>query len=123
MGRVADPKLAVLWRERVGRQPSSGLSVLEYCRREGISTASFYVWKRRLRISRATVGKRAGKRVRRQVSPGQPLAGGFVQVPLAVNSAIEVRFADGTRVRVPAEHLSATLKLLKSSQPEGTLDD
>ena len=123
MGRVADPKLAVLWRERVERQPSSGLSVLEYCRRERISTASFYAWKRRLRISRATVGKRSRKRVQRQASHGLSLAGGFVQVPLAVNSAIDVRFADGTRVRVPAEHLSATLKLLKSSQPEGPIDD
>ena len=123
MGRVADPKVAVLWRKRVERQPGSGLSVLEYCRREGISTASFYTWKRRLRISRATVGKRSRKRVRRQVSNGQPLPTGFVQVPLAVNSAIDVRFADGTMVRVPAEHLSATLKLLKTSQPERTIDD
>jgi hypothetical protein len=50
------------------------------------------------------------------------LPSGFVQVPLAVSSTIEVRFADGTKVRVPAEHLSTTLKLLKTSQPEGATD-
>ena len=123
MGRVTDPKLALLWRKRVERQPGSGLSVLEYCHREGISTASFYAWKRQLRFSRATGGKRSRKRVRRQAANGQPLPSGFVQVPLSINSAIEVCFADGTTVRVPAEHLSATLKLLKASQPEGVTDD
>lgn len=116
MGRVADPKLAALWRKRVERQGRSELSVQEYCRREGVSSASFYAWKRRLRTSREHVSKKVRRRSR-------PAAGGFVQVPLAVNSAIEVRFADGTMVRMPAEHLAATLKLLKESQPEGAHDD
>ena len=49
MGRVANPKLASLWRERVERQRRSGLSILEYCRREGFSAGSFHAWKRRLR--------------------------------------------------------------------------
>jgi hypothetical protein len=115
MGRVADPKLAALWRKRVERQPGSGLSVLDYCRREGISTASFYAWKRRLHTPGATVGRRSRKGVRPQEPNGQPLPSGFVQVPLSVNSVIEVCFGDGTTVRVPAEHLSATLKLLKAS--------
>jgi hypothetical protein len=119
MGRIADPKLAASWRKRVNRQLRSGLSIEEYCRREGVSTASFYAWKRRLRISHAT----AGKPVRRRVSKGQPRAGSFVQVPVAVNSAIEVRFVDGTTVRVPAEHLASTLKLLAVCQSEGASDD
>lgn len=119
MGRVADPKVAALWRKRVVRHSRSGLTVMEYCRREGVSTAAFYAWKRRLRVSPVTVGKR----VRDRTSNDKPLSGGFVQVPLAVNSAIEVRFANGTKVRVPAEHLAATLKLLSTSQSEGTHDD
>lgn len=123
MGRVADPRVAALWRKRVERQPRSGLSILEYCRREEISTASFYAWKRRFRIPRARVGKGTQKRTRRQASPGPRLSGGFVQVPLTVNSAIEVRFVDGTTVRVPAEHLSTTLTLLKAPQSEGASDD
>lgn len=110
MGRVADPKVAALWQKRVERQPGSGLSVQEYCRREGVSTAAFYAWKRRLSIPRAAIGKL----VRHRASKEQRLSGGFVQVPLTVNSAIEVCFADGTTVRVPAQHLAATLKLLSS---------
>jgi len=118
MGRAADPKLAVLWRKRLERQTKSGLSVLEYCRQEGVSTASFYAWKRRLRVSRGAAGKPSRKRGPRRASNGQPLRSGFVQVPLTFNSPIEVHFSDGTTVRVPAEHLSATLQLLQSSQPE-----
>ncbi len=119
MGRVSDPKLAASWQKRVERQLRSGLSVQEYCRREGVSPASFYAWKRRLRVSHAT----AGKPVRRRVSNGRPRPGGFVQVPLAVNSAVEVCFSDGTTVLVPAEHLAATLMLLKVSQSQGASDD
>jgi hypothetical protein len=119
MGRVADPKVAALWQKRVERQPGSGLSVQEYCRREGVSTAAFYAWKRRLGIPPATIGKR----VRHRALKDQRLSGGFVQVPLSVNSAIEVCFGDGTTVRVPAEHLATTLKLLSTSQLKGTRDD
>jgi hypothetical protein len=36
------------WRERIERQRSSGLSVIEFCRREGINKAGFYCWKRRV---------------------------------------------------------------------------
>jgi hypothetical protein len=123
MGRVADPKLAALWRRRVELQLESGLSVLDYCRRAEISTARFHSWKRRFRITRASAGQVAGRRTRRQAARGQRLSGGFVQVPLTVSSAVEVRFVDGTTVRVPAEHFSATLKMLKAPQSEGARDD
>jgi len=36
------------WRERIETQRSSGLSVTEFCRREGIGKAGFYYWKRRV---------------------------------------------------------------------------
>jgi len=37
------------WVGRLGRYASGGLTVAEFCRREGVSTASFYLWRRRLR--------------------------------------------------------------------------
>ena len=123
MGRVADPELAVSWRERVERQRRSGLSIVDYCHREGFSTAAFHAWKRRLRASRTTVKRKVKKRERRQVASGQSPRGGFVRVPLAWESSIEVCFADGTVVRVPGEHLAVTLTTLKASQLEGARDD
>jgi transposase len=37
-----------LWRERLARFPTSGLTAAQFCALEAVSTASFYVWKRRL---------------------------------------------------------------------------
>ena len=38
-----------LWRERVRRQAASGQSIAEFCRGEGITAASFYMWRSRHR--------------------------------------------------------------------------
>jgi hypothetical protein len=49
-----------------------------------------------------------------------------VQFPLSVEATIDVRFADGTIVNVPAGNLAAltvTLKTLQASQLEGAVDD
>ena len=126
MGRVASPGLASLWRERVERQRRSGLSIVEYCRREKLSAANFHAWKRRLRGSRPSVERKSAIRGRRRVTRRSSPQGGFVQIPLAVESTIEVRFADGTSVSIPGENLAAlavTLKTLQGSQPEGAAND
>jgi hypothetical protein len=36
------------WREMLQRQPHSDLTVRDFCEMEGVSTASFYSWRRRL---------------------------------------------------------------------------
>jgi transposase-like protein len=37
------------WRERIGEQERSGLSVRQFCRGQGLNEHSFYAWRRRLR--------------------------------------------------------------------------
>lgn len=49
MGRVAG--LALAWERRIEKQRRSRLSIAEFCSQEGVSTASFYAWRRRLRDS------------------------------------------------------------------------
>jgi hypothetical protein len=53
MPRSANPALEILWRRRLRQQPNSGLTIHQFCEREGISTAAFHSWKRRLAL-RAT---------------------------------------------------------------------
>jgi transposase len=48
-GRRPDPSLADLWRQRLLRFERSGLSAAAFCAHEGVSTASFYTWRQRLR--------------------------------------------------------------------------
>jgi hypothetical protein len=43
------------WQALLGRSARSGLSVAEFCRREGVSTASFYTWRKRLGAAAAEV--------------------------------------------------------------------
>jgi len=49
MGRVANEALASAWERRIARQGRSQLSIAEFCSQEGVSPASFYAWRRRLR--------------------------------------------------------------------------
>jgi hypothetical protein len=47
------PATRQLWAERLARFPDSGLSVAAFCSAEGVSTNSFFYWKRRLRTAAA----------------------------------------------------------------------
>jgi transposase-like protein len=49
MARDTDGTTAMRWRDRLARWRESGLSVSEFCWREGVSPPSFYQWRQRLR--------------------------------------------------------------------------
>ena len=48
MARPKDLGLERVWRQRLHRQLSSGLSIAAFCAREGVTCSSFHAWKRRL---------------------------------------------------------------------------
>lgn len=48
MARRVDEAVWKRWRQRIARQPESGLTVAAFCEKEGVSSASFYAWKRKL---------------------------------------------------------------------------
>ncbi|HEX5106458.1 MAG TPA: hypothetical protein VFV87_21715 [Pirellulaceae bacterium] len=81
MGRVASEALSSVWERRIARQGRSRLSIAEFCSQEGVSTASFYVWRRRLRGADAA-------------APQSPL---FVPVELPTPGIA----AGGVRVELP----------------------
>jgi putative transposase len=61
------------WREIVARQEQSGLTVQEFCEREGLKAASLYGWRVRLRQEHA--GKKTSppisRRARAEKAPGE----------------------------------------------------
>ena len=59
MARPKDPDLEHLWRQRLQRQSTSGLSISGFCEREGVSSPSFQAWKRRL-AARSLPGTETG---------------------------------------------------------------
>lgn len=51
MPRTGPSDKEAFWRKLIARQSSSRISISELCDRAGVSTASFYAWRRRLKAS------------------------------------------------------------------------
>ena len=49
MPRPSDPRKLTVWRERFERFSKADLAVGPFCAREGVSTASFYRWRQKVR--------------------------------------------------------------------------
>jgi len=93
MARRGSSSKRVEWRKRLGQYRGSGLTVAGFCEQEGISTASFYAWRKRLRAPR-----KAGK-------DGRP---GFASVRLTPpGTPMSIHLPGGVRVEVPTENLEA----------------
>ncbi len=88
MGRRANPEVARRWRERMARQAEGGLSVAEFCDAEGVTTASFYRWRRRL-SGRKGSPSAAAKFVAVQMAPATP--------------GVQIELPSGAVVSLPAE--------------------
>jgi hypothetical protein len=48
------------WQERIEHQQSIGLSITEYCDLVGVSTASFYQWRKRLAVGEPSISQGVG---------------------------------------------------------------
>jgi transposase-like protein len=83
-----------LWRHWVAQQETSGQSVSAFCREQGLSEATFYAWRRRLR------------------NQNTPVRFALVETRPAETTVlpIELLLASGERLRIP--HDAATLKLV-----------
>jgi transposase-like protein len=93
MGERGGSSKRAEWRKRLGEYRGSGLTVAGFCQREGISTASFYAWRKRLRVT-----KTAGKE-------GRPVFEPLRLTPAGTPMAIHL--PGGVRVEVPMENLEA----------------
>ena len=69
MARRADSTRMGFWRELIQRRRHSGLSVADVCEQAGVSPASFYQWKRKLRG-----GVAPGQKAASAVGPTPPVA-------------------------------------------------
>jgi hypothetical protein len=124
MARKVNQTLRDGWRKRIQRHQQSGSTAAEFCQREGISTASFYRWKRKLQTKRSPQTKKTPSRQKKGTGKhrqGQSSATvsnvPFVQLPLSAPAAspwIEVVLAEGTVVRLPQQNLAALQTVLQT---------
>ena len=118
-----DSERACEWRERLARWLASGLSVRAFCAQQGVAEASFYYWKRALRLRDAGTPSAAARSsaAARETAVGATVAGSTVTepraepnprpkpplfVPLTVLPAVGPSVAAGTiEVRCPSGHI------------------
>ena len=92
------------WRARMARYRGGSLTVAEFCRRERVSVASFYHWRKRLAC---TVAPKSPRQRSRGGSPSIRASNLFVPVNVTSSPVAEIEFPNGVRVRVPATNAEA----------------
>jgi len=105
MAKKASNERRRFWRELIGRQPTSGLNITQFCKQAGISQNSFYVWKRRLRTGVQSTGRKPRRKsaalTTRSLVPVR-LVADPVKHPASMAGAIEVAWPSGVVLRVPS---------------------
>jgi hypothetical protein len=109
VSRTPDLKLHGLWRDRVRRQNGSGLTVVQFCAQQSLSVASFYAWKRRLRLTDLA-----------NHGPGLPAQRTFLPVTVRVLDRgsqqfppIEADLPNGVRLRIPTADSRLACRLVR----------
>ena len=120
MARKLNSELRKVWRQRIDRQRPSGLTVAEFCRREGVPQGTFYLWKRKLQGKPRSKSKRPARRQPAPAVRPVPQASSqasFVQLPLSSTRTspwIELVLVEGTIIRIPQQNLPALQTVLRA---------
>ena len=97
------------WQRRHSRFQQSQLTVAAFCRQEGVSVPSFYLWRKRLALSRPTKHARLTKHECSRAPAG------FRPVRLLPSVGVSVQLPGGTQLVVPtmeAESLRLVIEIL-----------
>lgn len=100
------------WKQRMREFEQGTAGVPDFCRRAGVSTASFYQWRRRLNAVPAKVPKPSAK-----AAPPRKANVKFLPVELLGPQNVEVQFPCGARVLVPSHDHEAIRAVLQSLVP------
>jgi hypothetical protein len=106
MPRRANPALETVWRRRLRQQSDSGLTIQQFCNREGVSTAAFHSWKRRLALRAALPAISSG------TSPFVPVIMPPVHEtqPSLSTEFVTIQLANGGQILLP---LTAAVELVR----------
>lgn len=92
------------WRSRMAKFCRSKWTVVEFCRREGVSVPSFYHWRKRLEVGQPRSNGRLRPANRALATRASNL---FVPVSVSSSPMAEIEFPNGVRIRVPATNVEA----------------
>ena len=95
MAGSLSPTKADEWQRRLSRFQQLQLTVAAFCRQEGVSAPSFYLWRKRLALSRPT-----------KHECSKPSAG-FRPVRLLPSVGVRVELPGGTQLVVPTTDMES----------------
>jgi hypothetical protein len=101
MSHSPNPQLLSVWQERFTRFASTDLTVAEFCRSEGVSTPSFYRW-------------------RKIASPPSSPSPRFVPLTLSTVQVATLRLPGGASIDLPGDLSRSRLSDLFSAVIEAT---
>ena len=114
---ASDKKREQYWREQIEQHGASGQTAVQFCKNAGVSTASFYTWKRKLNAEVATTGKkthpdrqRVEKKPPAQVASLVPVQ--VVADPNASDAAVEVHLPGAVMLRIGPGCEEQTLRVV-----------
>jgi transposase len=102
MARRQRTEREIHWQDLIDRQDASNKSIADFCQDQGISTASFYAWRRRLQFPRRPVPS---------IVPSSALVPvRIVTEPSLMREAVIVELPGGIVLRVATGCDAATLR-------------
>ncbi len=104
MGRKRSSGAEGVWPQRLARFQCSDLTVVEFCRHEGVSAPSFYRWRKRLQQGGGR-SERAGQQDR--LATDTKKASRFVPVSVSGLNTAEIELPSGVTIRVPVASAEA----------------
>jgi hypothetical protein len=122
MGRTRE-QLWAHWQELISEQERGETGVTVFCRDRGLSTASFYTWRKRLGHADGTESESAAEQPVRFLEARVAASAEPVYVPPVHGTPIEVRLSKGRSLIVgpgfDAMHLRALIEVLETVVPIG----
>jgi hypothetical protein len=110
MARTPDPRLHTVWRDRIRRQQSSGMTIAQFCDQEHVARSKFHAWKRRFRLMEP--------QHRSEQAPALPA---FLPVTVRVLEKpdgqplpIEADLPNGVRLRIPTTNTQLACRLVRA---------
>ena len=114
MGRAADPELARWWRELIERADASSLTIIEFCRRHEVSTASYYNWRRKFLEADQECRELGARREPERDGDGAFLPVNVSETEVRSEQCLTVRIAlpQGARIDIPAAERALVLSVV-----------
>ena len=110
MPRTRNPRVHALWRARVSRQLTSGLSIADFCAKERCAKSAFYRWKRLLDLAHPT-----------SQNSTPPIQSDFLPVTVRLvdrdahqPAPIEADLPSGIRLRIPTANVQLACRLVRA---------